>query len=209
MNGDGMGGLVVAILFACLGMLVLPALLILWLSQRVAWVKQYRYRSMVGIASFALGLALGFMWLTATFFESTWAPPAKVLLKLPPNFKQPSIILLEQPNAPVQLQWRGYDFPYMAKHTEIDVPASGVVMVASLKGMAGTTFDASTTRGDAINGWASGPGPAALGSVSYIHIELPDASGVNTSSSQQPYDAKTAFATYITERLSADKASPK
>jgi MFS family permease len=79
MNGDGLGGLVVAIMFAGVGMLVLPAVSLAWLIQKVPAIKASRYRNLAGVACGALGAVIGAAWVTATFYETTWAPPPIVI----------------------------------------------------------------------------------------------------------------------------------
>ncbi len=100
----------------------------------------------VAAGSLLLGLGAGAVWATATFFETTWAPPPKLLLNLPPDFAHRSVVLLEQPGAPRQLQWSGRDLPFMGKSVALDVPPSGVIRVRSFSELAGGGFTATATQ---------------------------------------------------------------
>jgi hypothetical protein len=210
MNGDGLGGLVVAIIFAGMGMLVLPAVSLAWLIQKVPAIKASRYRNLAGVAGGALGAVIGAAWVTATFYETTWAPPPKVVLNLPANFKHASVIFLEKPNLSLQLQWTGYQLPYMSKQTVVDVPPSGVVNVRSLQGLASESFNASTQDGRSVNGWGSGPGPSEIGAHRYIHMHLQSAGmhDAQTDPSEPVFADSKAFAAYIQKRENAVNTTP-
>jgi hypothetical protein len=200
LNGDGMSALAMAILFASIGMLVLPTVVVLLLALYVPGIKTSRYRSVMIAGGVALSAMIGCAWMTATFYESVWSPPPSVLLKLPPNFAHPNIIFLEKPSAPLELAWHGVDLALMTKRIEIVVPASGVITVRSLEGMSGVSPHVTTTENTTINGFSSGPGPAGLGASRYISMVLPDTSAAQDAALSRILIDPTAFAAYLRER---------
>jgi hypothetical protein len=209
MDGDGLGGLAVAIIFAGIGMLILPAVSLAWLIRKVPAIKSSRYRNLASVACGALGATLGVMWVSATFYETTWAPPLKVVLKVPVNFKQNSVVFLEKSSALIDLQWAGQNLPYMSKETVVNVPASGIVVVRSLEGLIDKSFNAATQDGRRVNGWSTGLGPSELGANSYVHMHL-ESDGIpnaQTDSSEESFADNKAFAAYIQRRENAVKAT--
>ncbi len=171
MGGDGMGALALVILLGCVLMVALPALLGGWLARQVFAAGPSRDLKAVLVAVACAGL--GLLAVFATFFESTWQPANEVRLTLPPGFSHDWIVMLEKPDAPQALQWRGVNLPFFSKMTDVAVPASGVVVVQSLAGISGGYAQAMLSTGEVSTGASYGPAAASLGYGSYAAFERP------------------------------------
>ncbi len=171
MGGDGMGALALVILLGCMLMIGLPALLGGWLAYKTFAPGPARdlKAALVAVACAGLGLLAVF----ATFFESTWEPSNQVVLTLPPGFSHDWIVLLEKPDAPQALQWRGVNLPFFSKTTDVAVPPSGVVVVQSLAGISGGYAQALLSTGEVSMGASYGLAAASLGYGSYAAFERP------------------------------------
>ena len=205
MGGDAMGGLVLVILAAVVGMVVVPAVVLVWVSRRLSRGKSDQFRLAITAGSLLLGFGAGAAWATATFFETTWSPPPKVMLNLPPGFVHRSVILLEQPSAPRQLQWSGRDLPFMGKSVALDVPTSGVVRVRSFGDLAGAGFTAEATQGMRVTTMGSGPADAALDAKYYLYVglEKSENDGVTAPTAESGEDVLHSpgkFAAYVKAR---------
>lgn len=170
MGGDGMGGLAVAIVAAMVAMVAGGFAIAFVLGRALArragagsgtgWL----IAGGIGLA----GAALGLLAVTATFFESTWAPPPAIALNLPADYRHETIILLEDPKAAAVLIWRGRELPFMGRSTSLDVPANGVARVQALGPLAGRG-DATVkwSDGSTTMGFAGGPAPPSIGASTY------------------------------------------
>ncbi len=172
MDGDGLGGLMLWIFSAIIGMVALTAGGFVWVSRHLSRGQPNGVRAAITLGALLLGLGAGAAWATATFFESTWSPPPKVMLNLPPGFAHRAVILLEQPSAPRQLQWSGANAPFTGKSVALDVPPSGVIRVRSLGDLAGGDFTAEVTQGMQVTGSGSGPADTALDASNYLFVRL-------------------------------------
>ncbi len=204
MGGDGLNGLAVVILVACLVLLIVPAALIYWIVQKTAKGKSSSSRALLTFFGIAGGLGIGMLAVTATFFESTWSPPPQLAVKLPKNFKHEWIILLENPSAATTLNWQGYDLPFTSKRTEIDVPSSGVLSLKSLDGLAGAPFTVISSSGEQSIGMGGGPGPKELGATAYLGFVRPGVT--QTTMPDPPSGDDDTFVAYIRARGSAIEA---
>jgi hypothetical protein len=180
MGGDGMNGLAMAILVACVLLLIVPALIVGWLIRKTSRGASPQRRAAWTFAGVAAGLIIGVLAVTATFYESTWSPPPRLMVNVPKDFKHEWIILLEVPGVTRSLTWQGYDLPFTSKRTEIDVPNSGVVSVSSLEGLAGAPFTTLSSTGHQSIGMGGGPGPKALGATMFLAFTRPDITQTTT-----------------------------
>lgn len=177
MGGDGMGGLALAIGIAIIAMVICGFLIFYFISRMAGSSK------ILALVLGLVGMGAGVIAVYATFYEDTWAPPPKILLDLPADFKPNSVILLEDSSSPTALAWQGVEMPFFGKSVDIQIPPSGVLRVKSFGPMAG--------RGDAQVIWSSGNrslgsggGPAPSATKAYIYVYfLRDTARPNGSSS--------------------------
>lgn len=180
MGGDGMGGLAVAIILAMVLMIVGAWAIALLLGR---WVARQRGASpaavkKAGLFASLIGVALGLSAVAATFFESSWSPPPKLEISVPPGYAQSWTILLEDSRAPAEIVWRGADFPFAQRRGRIAVPPAGVLRVKALGEAAGRgDLEIMWSDGAPYNGTGGGPAPAGSGARSYVLLGRPLADG--------------------------------
>jgi hypothetical protein len=168
MGGDGMAVLGIAILVASALMIAVPAAIGFFVAR--AFAKNKNHRWLISTAIALVGVGLGFLAVIATFFESTWSPPNRIVLKTSPEMKHVWIVLLEKPNATNALQWHGSNLPFMSRHTEVEVPASGVVIVNSLEHAFGGQAQAVAADGSMFTSMGGGLVPKELGYNTYLAV---------------------------------------
>lgn len=140
-----MGGLAVAIGLAMLAMLIVPVVVLVLIAKRFGAVPM--------IAALVLGLVVGVLAISATFFEDSWSPPMRVVLEGQTN--EAVIVVVADENA-APLVITGSDLPFMEKKTVIQVPPNGLVRVKSLEPLYGQNLNA--RRGDVgASGFGSMP----------------------------------------------------
>ena len=182
-GGDGMGGLVVAILAAMVGMVGIGIAAGLGLGFLIARLAGLQKRAKVAVVagSVAVGLLAGNAWMAATFMESSWNPPPELHMALTPGFAAPFIVLIVDPAHGVPLDWSGGTLPMTAPRASIDVPANGIIRVFSLGEASG--------RGDLVpvysdgaysSSLASGPAPSGIVGTQYLVLERQQPGGVPT-----------------------------
>lgn len=205
MGGDGMGGLVVAIVVACIAMVALPAIVFVLVSHQLGRSKSVAVRLALASVAVFLGAVVGAAWVTATFFESTWSPPPRLLLQLPAGFKYASVIFLEQPSALRELSWTGRELPLMGKSAVVVVPVSGVIRLRSLGVLAGGGFQADVTQNMRVTTMAIGPVANDADAKYYVYVgfekfdaEQSSASGA-VSGESLPVDP-AVFSAYVKAR---------
>jgi hypothetical protein len=134
-----MEGLALAILGASVCMLIVPALVV----GALGWfVARGRHGAIGAIVGALLGAVIGCIAVTATFFEDVWSPPAIVAIDAPAGFAHEWVYVVGDPTVSTELDWRGIDAPFMARHTTLTVPRSGVVRVRSLDRLDGGHVEA-------------------------------------------------------------------
>lgn len=184
MGGDGLSGLALAILAAGLAIVGGFGLLFFLVartgSRSSAAGKEAppprARRPGRTILLTTLGLGVGCLVVTATFYESLWSPPPQLRLEVPPGYRDIRIFVLEDPRRGLPLTWLGGGFPFRARHATIAVPPSGIVRVRSLRPEQGRAdLDVVWLPGDvaAMNG--GGDGPPGTGAASYVILERTDA----------------------------------
>ena len=181
MGGDGMGGLAVAIILAMVLMIVGASVIALLLGRRVARQRGASPAAVIkaGLFGSLIGVALGLSAVAATFFESSWSPPPRLEISVPPGYAQPWTILLEDPRAPTAIVWRGADFPFARRRARIAVPPAGVRRVKALGEAAGRgDLEILWSDGAPHNGTGGGPAPAGSGAHSYILLGRPLPDGI-------------------------------
>jgi hypothetical protein len=197
--GDGMNGMAAAIVAVMLLMLAGGAALFWWLGRLVAKVAGWGGpRAALAVAvSAALGLGAGALLMTATFFESSWAPPPAVTLRLPPGYAHREVMLVEDPAVPRTLAWTGFEAPFHGKATVIAVPPGGIVRLRTLEGLAGRA-DATVTWSDGTptTGGGGGPLPPGIGRGSYVVFSR----GEPDVAKEPPWSDKAALAAWIRGR---------
>lgn len=190
MGGDGMGGLSAAILLAILAMLVAGFLVFYLVGKKV-----FRGNRPVALLLGIVGLGVGYLAVTATFFENSWSPPPRIRLETPAGYSHPNVILLVDRSAPAGLVWHGSALPFSGQSATLQVPPSGVVRlndIGPLSGRVDATIEWSD--GSASAGIGGGPAPAGLNAESYtIIVRAPDGT-------EPPYADEAAMAAYIQAR---------
>lgn len=144
MNGDGMGGLAVAILLAMVFMLVVPVVVLVLIAKR--------FGTGAVIGAVIVGLLIGVLAVTATFMESTWSPPPAI--NLIGTSEQTYIVVVADEKAPPVVM-TGSTLPFMQRKTTLQVPDDGVIRVQSLEPLQGDMSMEVTYRGKKTVGLAS------------------------------------------------------
>ena len=171
MGGDGMSGLALAITLAICGIIATGLLLFFFIGRNLGrrFNLGHGGRLLTGIVGAVLGLGLGLLAVTATFYESQWMPPPQVTFKLPAEFTHRWVFLLEDPSSRNELIWHGSEWlPFQGMTTETDMPANGVLRVRSLGPLSGRA-DASViwSDGAVMQGAGGGPGMQELEASAY------------------------------------------
>jgi hypothetical protein len=137
---------------------------------------------------------------TATFYESTWSPPPQVRFVVPQGFAHNWVFVLEDPNAPQDLVWRGIEVPFFGKTATIEVPAHGIVRISDL-GDLGGRMDIVAQWSDGAQGstLSGGPGPTATKATAFVAFDRSATTDIQTS---PPFGDDTALGNYILERES-------
>lgn len=176
MGGDGASGLALAIAI-CMVLMVLGALVLFAFAGRALTRGSSPSRRLLITTLMALvGVGLGWLLVMATFYESSWSPPPRLQLVIPPGFDAPVVVLLQDNRAPQTVEWRGGGLPFTAATAEISVPPTGIVRVRSFGPMAGRgDLEVTWPDGRRSPGAGGGPGPPSTGANAYIVIERPDA----------------------------------
>ena len=182
MGGDSMGGLALAILGLMALMLAGLALVFgavgLFAARQLGWHGARRKALIAGLA--LVGMAAGWLWANATFYESKLDPPPELTVRVAPGFAEPWAILLEDPVNGVPLVWRGGDRPFDAPKAEIALPKSGVLRIRDFGQARGRgDLKARWSDGAESRGSGGGPGPAGFGATGYIALshDRPGATG--------------------------------
>jgi hypothetical protein len=139
-GGDHAGGLAIAIFIAMVCMVAVPLLALSALGALVGGLvgRWAGFRPSVaglvtGLSGAALGGGMGTLLVFATFFESSWNPPPRLMFDVPPGYAHETVVLLEDGRSSHEISWQGLDLPFLAPYAEIDVPVGGVVRVRSLE----------------------------------------------------------------------------
>ena len=200
MGGDGTGGLALAILGVMALMLVGLALVfgaVGWVAaKQLGWQGGRRKALIAGLA--LLGMAGGWLWANATFYESKFDPPPELIVRIAPGFAEPWAILLEDPINGVPLIWRGGAQPFDAPKAEIVLPRGGVLRIRDF-GQARGRGDLKVVWSDGAEsrGTGGGPAPAELGATGYIALSH-DRVGATGPGAMLPMGAE--LGTYIRAR---------
>ena len=125
-----------------------------------------------------------------------------MLLQISPETKHPWIVRLEKPGAAQTLQWRGANLPFLSKSADVMVPASGVVVVDSLKHAAGGYAQAFSGNGAQSIGQGEEPAPNGVGYTVYIAFLRPDLprSVSGAYPELRALNAAAEFAAFLNER---------
>jgi MFS family permease len=168
-----------------------------FLGHRFKWSSGKRNGASLIFA--ALGLGAGLLAITATFYESTWAPPPKVTFTVPQGFSENWVILLEDPSTSQQLVWRGIEVPFFGKSTTIAVPPNGIVRIREIGDLGGRMdITAQWSDGSQTYGLSGGPAPTATKATAFVAFDRN-----STTSSQQiapPFGDEVALGNYILQR---------
>lgn len=173
MGGDGMGGMAAAIGIVMLFMLLAGFGISFWIGALFArangWQGGQARRTAI-IAGLG-GLGIGFAVVTATFFESSWSPPPRLDIAVQPGFKEDWAILIEDPDAATELDWRGTGLPFTQRNARVALPANGLLRVRSFgEGAGRSDLDVRWSDGAVYNGYAGGPAPPGIIGTSYMAV---------------------------------------
>jgi MFS family permease len=194
-------GLAIAILGA-MALMVLAGLLLGYLSSRFlghrfGWSSGERNGASLIFA--ALGLGAGLLAITATFYESTWAPPPEVTFAVPQGFSENWVILLEDPSTSQQLEWRGIEVPFFGKSTTIAVPSNGIVRVREIGDLGGRMdITAQWSDGSQTYSLSGGPAPAATKATAFVAFDRN--STTDSRQATPPFGDEAALGDYILKR---------
>ena len=122
-----MGGLSAAIGLASLCMAMVPALLFGAFGYFA--FRKTRFRWIAAVLAAIFGVAAGALAITATFFESTFDPPKKLVFDVPAGFSHETVVLIVDPTVHTQVSWTGAAVPLVERHGRLAIPRSGVVRV--------------------------------------------------------------------------------
>jgi hypothetical protein len=196
-------GLAMAI-FGAMVLMILAGLLLgylvsRFLGRRFSWTRTKRNISSLIFA--AIGLGAGALAVTATFYESTWAPPPQVRFVVPQGFAHNWVFVLDDPNAPQDLVWRGIEIPFFGKTATIEVPPHGIVRISDL-GDLGGRMDVVAQWSDGAQGstLSGGPGPTATKATAFVAF---DRSSTTDSQTAPPFGDDAALGDYILQRENA------
>jgi hypothetical protein len=192
-------GLALAIFAAMAAIILIGTVLGYLLSRGLARGRGWSgtSRAISGVALSALGVVVGGLVVTATFFESTWAPPPRVQFNAPSGFTHTWVFLLEDPSSTNRLIWTGFEVPFRGKNTIVDVPITGVLRVQSLSGISGRVdIDARWNDGSYSTGQGGGLAPKSTGANSVSSFNW-----VNGKIKEEPpFSDREAFGAYIAAR---------
>jgi hypothetical protein len=202
-GGDGLGGLALALFIVktliVLGGFLLGVLLSRILARSLGWSGDKRLLDL-GLGS--IGVGCGVLFVIASFYQSTWAPPPQVEFTMPPGFTHNWVILLEDRTGSVQPVWEGVEIPFFGKRTAIDVPPSGVVRVRDLSGLRGPSGDVNVQWSDGpwrgYSGYAGGAAPKSTGATGFRAFRR----GKRDREAQEepPFGNDAAFGAYVAAR---------
>lgn len=197
MGGDGMGAMAAAI-FGAMALMLIAGFVIAffigrWLARNAAPGK----RLAISLTAAIVGVGIGLLAVTATFFESSWSPPPKLYITVPPRFAHGEAIFIEDAARGAPLTWHGVEIPFMGKTARITLGPSGVARVKSFGDMAGRgDLAVQWSDGADANGYAGGPGPKALGASGFIILSR----GAWAPGRFEPPMEDAALAAYVRQR---------
>jgi hypothetical protein len=198
-------GLAMAI-FGAMVLIILAGLLLgylvsRFLGRRFGWSRTKR--NIASLIFAAIGLGAGALAVTATFYESTWSPPPQVKFVVPQGFAHNWMFVLEDPNAPRALDWRGIEVPFFGKTATIEVPPNGIVRISDL-GDLGGRMDIVAQWSDGAQGstLSGGPGPTATKATAFVAFDR--GSTTDSQQSAPPFGDDAALGTYILQRESGN-----
>ncbi len=170
---EGFGGLAAAILVAMVLMVVVPALVLGGLAQRI-----WKHAAVTG-AAIVLGAGGGAVAVAATFYGEAITRPTLVL-EAPTEFEHEWVVLLEDPTVDQRLDWSGA----LAPSASLRIPPGGVVRVTQLPDPFRGDIDVVLSSGAHNTGLIARPAPTelratrmvAFGFVAYGEETEPDLS---------------------------------
>ena len=169
--GDGESGLALAIFVAIAGMVVVGFGLFFALGWMVGKrAPQARgQRLLIASAAGLVGIGVAVCVVAATFFESSWSPPPRIRMDVPPGFDQPWVILLEDASAPRRLGRRGTRLPFHGQSANVQVPRGGVIRVRNLGQLpSGGDTTIVWSDGASATGFTGGSAPAGLHATRFV-----------------------------------------
>lgn len=167
---DGMEGLALAIFAASICIFVVPGLLL-------GAIGYFALRTKKGgaigtVLGVVIGLGLGALGVTYTFFESTWDPPVHITFVTPPGYVHETVILLEDPTASLDIPWTGLEMPLSSRSAIMTLPRSGVLRVRSVSDLMTNDRTAELTDGRRMWGMIMQPAPPGLGASQLIVFDF-------------------------------------
>jgi hypothetical protein len=184
----------IAMILMIVGALVVFAFIGRAIARRVAPDRQ----GLIMVLTALAGAGLGWLWVMATFYESSWSPPPQIQLAIAPGFDAPVVLILEDRGAGQRVQWHESSLPFTRSTAQIAVPPSGIVRVHDL-GAAEGRADLSILWPDGTEafGAGGGPGPPGIGAASYMMIER---AGAQAGEAERLSSSPEALAAYVMQR---------
>ncbi len=137
-----MGGLAVAIGVAMIVMVTVPVIVLVLVA------KRFGTAAMVG--ALLVGLVIGVLAVSATFFESSWSPPMRVVLEGQTS-EQQIVVVTDEKAPPIEVT--GLSLPFMRQTAVLRVAPNGLVRVKSVAPIYGQPLDV-TNEGRTTSGVA-------------------------------------------------------
>jgi hypothetical protein len=170
-GGDGMGGFVLVILGAMVGMVGIAIAVSMGIGLLITRLGGLQKRAKVAvIAGFAaIGLLAGYAWMASTFMESSWDPPHELAIALPPGLAEPFVVLIVDPERGVPVTWSGGDLPTTVRRASVSMPATGILRVRNLEeGETRGSIMPVFSDGSSSSSSGSGPVPPGFGGTEYL-----------------------------------------
>ena len=159
-------------IFIAMILMIVGALVVFaFIGRAIARKVAPRRQGLIMVLTALVGAGLGWLWVMATFYESSWSPPPQLQLAIAPGFDAPVVLILEDRGARQRVQLHESILPFTRSTAQIAVPSSGIVRVHDLDAVQGRA-DLSIVWPDGTEsfGAGGGPSPPGIGATTYMMI---------------------------------------